>query len=193
MEAAKPKPAAGTESELLDAYYALSKVVKAEGKKPVGERDYTEVKKKLRELAENEAAGKAQRYAEFTLKQVGRFELACTVGKEMQLQNKELEKVTGKIDEARAARLAQIENLGKFAVIGKLEGSNIYSAGGQPKRYRILDASGKTICYIVPTGAAAGKDMSKLIGKKVGVVGKIKPHEATARALVEFTEVVVID
>ncbi len=189
----KPEPPAGTESELLDTYYALSKLVKAEGKKPVSERDYSDVKKKLQELADNEAAGKAQRYAEFTLKQVERFELACTVGKEMALQNKELEKVTGQIDEARAARLAQIENLGKFAVIGKLEGSNIYRAGAQPKRYRILDGSGKTICYIVPTGAAVGKDMSKLIGKKVGVVGKIKPHEATARALVEFTEVVAID
>jgi len=189
----KPKPPAGTESDLLDTYYALSKLVKAEGQKPIAERDYTEVKKKLQELAENEAAGKAQRYAEFTIKQVERFELACTVGKEMQLQNKALEKVTGQIDEARAARLAQIENLGKFAVIGKLEGSNIYSAGGQPKRYRILDGSGTTICYIVPTGAAAGMDMSKLLGKKVGVVGKIRPHEATARALVEFTEVVSIE
>jgi len=190
---AAPKPPVGTESDLLDTYYALSKLVKAEGQKPIAERDYTEVKKKLQELAENEAAGKAQRYAEFTIKQVERFELACTVGKEMQLQNKALEKVTGQIDEARAARLAQIENLGKFAVIGKLEGSNIYSAGGQPKRYRILDGSGTTICYIVPTGAAAGMDMSKLLGKKVGVVGKIRPHEATARALVEFTEVVSIE
>jgi len=190
---AAPKPPVGTESDLLDTYYALSKLVKAEGQKPIAERDYTEVKKKLQELAENEAAGKAQRYAEFTIKQVERFELACTVGKEMQLQNKALEKVTGQIDEARAARLAQIENLGKFAVIGKLEGSNIYSAGCQPKRYRILDGSGTTICYIVPTGAAAGMDMSKLLGKKVGVVGKIRPHEATARALVEFTEVVSIE
>ena len=178
---------------MLETYYALSKLVKAEGKKPVAERDYTEVKKKLRELADNEAAGKAARYADFTLKQVERFELACTVGKEMALQNKELEKVTGQIDEARAARLAQIENLGKFAVIGKLEGSNVYSAGAQPKRYRILDGSNKTICYIVPTGAATSTDMSKLIGKKVWVVGKIKPHEATARALIEFTEVVAID
>jgi len=193
VAAAKPKPPAGTESDLLDTYYALSKLVKAEEKKPVAERDYSEVKKKLQELAENEAAGKAARYAEFTIKQVERFELACTVGKEMQLQNKELEKVTGQIDEARAARLAQIENLGKFAVIGKLESSNIYRAGGQPKRYRILDGSGTTICYIVPTGAAVGMDMSKLIGKKVGVVGKIRPHEATARALVEFTEVVSIE
>lgn len=190
---AAPKPPVGTESDLLDTYYALSKLVKAEGQKPIAERDYTEVKKKLQELAENEAVGKAQRYAEFTIKQVERFELACTVGKEMQLQNKELAKVTGQIDEARAARLAQIENLGKFAVIGKLESSNIYRAGGQPKRYRILDGSGTTICYIVPTGAAVGMDMSKLIGKKVGVVGKIRPHEATARALVEFTEVVSIE
>jgi len=189
----EPQPEAPGELELLDTYYALTKLVKAEQAKSVEERDYGEMKKKLQELIDNQAAGKAARYAGFTLKQVARFELACTVAKEIELQSKELEKVTDKIDAARDARLAQIENLGKFAVIGKLEGSNIYGAGGQPKRYRVLDDSGQTICYIKPTGAASGKDMSALIGKKVGVVGTIRPHEATGRALVEFTEVVAVD
>jgi uncharacterized protein YraI len=189
----EPAPEAPGESDLLDSYYALTKLVKAQQEKPVGEQDYSEVKKKLKELAENEAAGKAARYAEFTLKQVERFELAGTVAKEIELQNKELEKVTDKIDEARATRLAQIENLGKFAVIGKLESSNIYGAAGQPKRYRILDEGDQTICYVMPTGTAAGKDLTDLIGKKVGVIGQIRPHEATGMALVEFTEVMAVE
>jgi hypothetical protein len=45
----------------------------------------------------------------------------------------------------------------------------------------------------MPTGAAAGKDLSKFIGHKVGLVGKISPHEATARAFVEFSEIVQLD
>jgi len=182
------------ESELLDEYYVLSKLVKAQIQKPMAEQDYAELKEKLSKIAENEAGGRAARYADFTLKQIARFELACTVAKEIKLQNKELQKTTSKISEARKARLAQIENLGKFAVIGKLVDSSVYtSTPGTAKRYRVLDESGKTICYVAATGAAAGKDLSPLIGRKVGLVGDIRPHEATARAFIEFTEIVPLD
>jgi hypothetical protein len=120
--------------------------------------------------------------------------LACTVAKEIELQSKELESTTAKISEARAARLAQIDDLGKFAVIGKLQGSSVYSAtAGQAQRYRVLDESGKTICYVAPTGAAVGKNLTDLIGHKVGLVGEIKPHEATGGAFIEFTEIVPLD
>ena len=184
------------ESDLLDAYYAVSKLVKDEQAKPVTQQDYTAIKEHLAKLAETENGGRAARYAEFTLKQVERFELAGIVAKEIALQRQELEKVSDKIDEARAARLAQIENLGRFAVIGKLESSSLYAStapGGQAQRYRILDESGKTICYVSPTGAVASKDLSSLIGQKVGLVGEIKPHQATGRAFVEFTDIVPLD
>jgi len=182
-----------TESELLDAYYALSKLVKAEHDKPMAGQNYAAVKEKLLAIAQNQAAGKAARYADFTLKQVERFELAGTVSKEIELQSKQLSKVTEKIDEARQARLAEIKDFGKFAVIGKLENSSLYGTSDQTKRYRILDDSGKTVCYVAPVGAAAGQDLSKLIGKKVGLVGQIEPHEATARAFIKFTEIVPLE
>jgi uncharacterized protein YgiM (DUF1202 family) len=198
-ETAESAPEAEVEeagaSDLLSEYYALSKLVKEQRQKPVSEQDYKEIKVKLAELAENEAGGKAARYAEFTLKQVERFELACTVAKEIALQKKELETATTKIDEARAARLAQIDTLGKFAVIGKLATSSLYSStpAGSAERYRVLDESGKTICYVAPTGAAASKDWAKFVGHKVGLVGDIRPHEATAGAFIEFTEMVQLD
>jgi uncharacterized protein YgiM (DUF1202 family) len=182
------------ESELLDEYYTLSKLVKEQLQKPLADQDYAEIKEKLSELVGNSAGGRAARYADFTLKQVERFELACTVAKEIKLQSKELKDTTSKISEARAARLAQIDNLGKFAVIGKLQSSSVYaSAAGQAKRYRVLDESGKTVCYVAPTGAAVGKDLSQLIGHKVGLVGNIQPHLATGRAFIEFTEIVPLD
>jgi len=183
-----------TESDLLDAYYALSKLVKEERNKPMAQQDYSELKEKLRELAENPIGGRATRYADFTLKQVERFELAGTVAKEMAMQSKELEKVSERISEARDVRLAQIDDLGRFAVIGKLETTSVYAQPvGQAQRYRILDESGRTICYVAPTGAAVGKDLSGLIGRKVGLVGEIQPHQATARAFVEFSEIVPLD
>lgn len=183
-----------SESELLDVYYVLSKQVKEERNKPVAQQDYTEVKDKLRKLVESQQGGRAARYADFTLKQIERFELAGTVAKEMAMQSKELEKVNEKIGEAREVRLAQIDDYGRYAVIGKLENTSVYAASAaQGKRYRILDESGKTICYVSPTGAAAGKDLSAFVGQKVGLVGEIQPHQATARAFVEFSDIVLLD
>ncbi len=177
----------------LDLYYALAEQVKAERDKPVAEQNYAEMKQKLTDLVGRKESGRAARYAEYTLKQVERLELACKVAKEMELQNKELQKVTTKIDEARAARLAQVVDLSKFAIMGKFENSSVYNAGGQTKRFRILDESGKTVCYVMPTGSAATMDLNKYVGHKVGLVGKIQPHEATARALIEFSEIAQLD
>jgi len=177
----------------LDLYHALSEQVKAEHQKPIAEQNYAQIKKKLLELVANKDGGRTTRYAEYTLKQVERYELACTVSKEMELQNKELQKVTAKIDEARVTKLAQVVDTSKFALVGKLENSSVYGTAGSMKRFRMLDDSGKTVCYVTPTGTAAGMDLSKFVGHKVGLVGKIEPHEATARALIQFNEIVQLD
>jgi uncharacterized protein YgiM (DUF1202 family) len=183
----------GTESELLDAYYAIVNQVKAEHAKAVADQNYAPVREKLQEIAKNPAAGKAVRYAEFTLKQVERFELAGTVLKELEVQSQERAKINSKIDEAREARLAQIEDLGKFALVGTLATSSLYPSTDLTRRYRVLDDSGKTICYIAPAAGAAGQDLTSLIGKKVGLIGEIQPHEPTARAFVTYTRVVPLD
>jgi len=183
-----------TESDLLDTYYALSKLVKEERNKPMSQQDYAEIKEKLKVIAENKGGGRAARYADCTLKQVERFELAGTVAREVELQSKEREKLNEKIGEARQVRLAQIEDLGRFAVIGKLENTSIYApAAGQARRYRLLDDSGKTVSFVSPTGAAAGLDVDKFVGRKVGLVGEIQPHQPTGRAFVEFSEIVPLD
>jgi uncharacterized protein YgiM (DUF1202 family) len=177
----------------LDLYYALNEQIKVERAKPPAEQNYTEIKKKLTELAADKASGRAARYSEYTLKQVERYELACKVSQEVALQNKELQKTTAKIDEARATKLAQIVDLSKYAITGKLENSSVYTGTGQARRYRVLDDTGTTVCYVMPTGPAASVDLSKFVGHKVGLVGKISPHEPTARAFIEFTEIVQLD
>ncbi|MCX5646006.1 MAG: SH3 domain-containing protein [Phycisphaerae bacterium] len=177
----------------LDLYYALVDKMKAEHNKPLGEQNYTDVKKKLAALAASKDGGRAARYADFTLKQVERYELACTVAKEVSQQDKQLQKTNAKIDEARTTKLGQIPDSSKFAVVGTLETSSVYTGTGQTQRYRILDDAGKTICYVTPVGAAVNTDFSKLIGRKVGLVGKISASEATGRAFIEFTEIVLLD
>ncbi|MEN6428166.1 MAG: SH3 domain-containing protein [Phycisphaerales bacterium] len=175
----------------LDIYYALAERVSVERAKPLAEQDYTEIKTKLQELVAKQDGGRAMRYADYTLKQVERFELACKVAKEVELQNKERTKVTGKIDEARAAKLAQVVDTSRFSIIGKLESSSVY-ADSPVKRYRLLDETGKTVSYATPTGAAAA-DCEKLVGHKVGLVGKVKLQDVAGRAIIEFSEIVPLD
>jgi hypothetical protein len=178
------------EAEMLKKYYALKEQIEAERAKPLAQQNYAEIKKALTEISENKEAGKAARYAEFATKQVEGVELALTVRKQVQLQNANLEQIKERIDQARAKRLAEVEDLGRFAVIGELATSNVYNADVGVKHYRILDESGKTVCYAVPTGQASNTDLQSLISQKVGLVGAIEPHPPTAGALVKFTEIV---
>lgn len=187
-----PKTIAG-ESENLKAYHTLEKLIKAERDKPVDQQNYTNLKKALAVVAGNKDAGKAVRYCEFALRQIKGFELALVVAKEVQLQNEELQKTQKGIDKAHATRLAQVETLGRFAVIGKLQTSNIFRSEAKLKYYLIKDNSNKTVCYALPTGLALKKDLSKLVDSKVGLIGKIEANPQTAGALVRFTDIVEVN
>ena len=116
-------------------------------------------------------------------------ELAQQVAGELELQDKQFQKAGQRIEKALAARLTQVEDLGRFAVIGKLQTSNVYDSEGELKYYRIIDDSGNTSCYALPDGAARDIDLSKFVGRKVGLVGTIEPHRQTKGALVRFTEI----
>jgi uncharacterized protein YgiM (DUF1202 family) len=180
------------ESENLKAYYTLEKLIKAERAKPLNQQNYTNIKKALTVIATNKDAGKAAKYSEYALRQIKGFELALVITKEVQLQNEELKKSQEGIDKARAASLAQVEALGKYAIIGKFQTSNIFGSG-PAKRYRIMDDKGKTVCYASPTGPIAKKDLSKLAGSKVGLIGKIEASPQISGALVRFTEIVQLN
>ena len=180
------------ESENLKAFYALEKLIKAEQTKPADQQNYEDLKKALSIIAANKDAGKAARYAEFALRQINGFELALNVGKVVQLQNEELKKTQEGIDTARATRLAQVPNLGKFAVIGTLQTSNIYGPEAKIKYFRIMD-NNKTMCYALPTGPAAAMDLTKLVDSKVGLVGAIEANPQTAGAVVHFTDITEVN
>ena len=181
------------EAQALEEYYALEKQIESERTKPVAQQNYVNIKKALTEISSNKNAGKAARYAGFAIKQVERLKLALEVTKAVQLQNTQLQQVQERIDKARAARLAKIRDLGRFAVIGKLQTSNVYGSEKELKHYRITDDSGKTICYALPADSASKMDLSKFIDSRVGLIGTIEPHPQTAGALVRFTEIAKLD
>ena len=163
------------EAQKLTEYYALEKQLKAEKEKPLEQQNYETLKKAFVEIAGNKEAGKAARYSEFAIKQIEQCELAQRVSTEVELQDAQFEQTKQKIEQAREAKLAQMQDLSKFAVIGQLQISSIYGPEEQTRRYRLIDRStGKTICYAQPTGPAAGIDITGLIGQQVGLVGTIE-------------------
>jgi len=174
----------------LKKYYALAKLIEAERAKPIAQQNYEKIKKELTEIAGSEKADKAARYSESALKLVERYEWAFKVEKAVRLQDAELQRILEGIDKARIIKLAEVEDLGRFAAIGQLKTSNIYGTEPELKHYRIIDDSGKTICYALPTGSASKMDLSKFVDRKVGLVGTIEPHPQTENALVRFIETV---
>jgi len=177
------------EAEKLREYYALEKQIETEQAKPMAQQNYADIKKALLEIVGNKEAGKAARYAKFAAKKIERFELALAVAKQVQLQDKQFQQIQQRIDKARDARLAKVQDLGRFTVVGQFQTSSIYGQEPQLKLYRLIDDSGNTICYTMPTGSALKMDLSKLTGRRVGLLGTIEPHPQTAGALVRFTEI----
>jgi hypothetical protein len=178
------------EAEKLREYYGLQKQIEAEQSKPMARQNYANIKKKFAEIANNKEAGKATRYSEFTIKQIEGFELALAVGKEARLQDEQLQQIREQIEKARATKLSQVRELGRFAVIGQFQTSNIYAGRAELIHYRITDDSGKTLCYAVASGSASEMDLGEFLGRKVGLVGTIEPHPQTAGALVRFAGIV---
>ncbi|MFQ6036822.1 MAG: SH3 domain-containing protein [Sedimentisphaerales bacterium] len=177
------------EAEKLKEYYALQEQIKAERAKPIYQANFADIKKRLTEIANNKEAGKAARYAKYVIRQIEGFELALAVAKEVQLQNTQLKQIIERIDKARTTRLAKVQDLGRFVVVGVFAPFATYGPG----HYRIVDDSGKMICYALPSEEASETDLSKFIGRKVGLVGAIQPHPQTAGALVRFKEIVELN
>lgn len=182
----------GPESEQLKLFYALQDVVEAERKKPLNEQDYSRVKKNLEQIAGNSKSPKASRYAKFLIEQIKCYELAAAVEKADSRQNDQLNSLYQKIEDAHETKMTQMQDLGRFSVVGTLKKSSVYGPQPDMLRYIITNPAGKIICYAVPVGSAASIDLSQMFGKDVGLVGKIEPHPQTASALVKFTDIEVI-
>ena len=140
-------------------------------------------------IAENKTAGKAALYAKSVLKDIEGLELVRIVGKEVQLQDEQLKNIRERIAKTRTAKLANLKNLDNFAVVGKFKNFMTYGPGN----YRIVDDSGKTVCYALPSGPISQVGLNKLIDKKVGLIGTIEPHRPTKGALIRFTKIVEIE
>jgi uncharacterized protein YgiM (DUF1202 family) len=190
-----PPAATPTEASLLAEYYNLSKQITEEIKKPIEQQDFTGVKGKLKAIADNKDGGRAARYAQYTLKQVERAELAKLAGQDLIQQNEDLKKNLDNIDKAMIEQIGKIPDTSKYIAIGKLQPSALYSTtvSGQSKRYQLVDEAGNIRSYVSPAGNAAAMDMTPFIGHKVGLVGHAQSQAATTKAYVEFSAIDRLD
>jgi len=173
----------------LKKFYSLQRLFNAQREKPIEEQDYSQIKGPLREIANLKDAPKAAKYAQFTLEQIERCQLARDIGKQMKLQDDRLRQTKLRIKEAYDATKTKIVDSGKFAVVGQFQTSIVYGAEGKIRYYRVLDEKGATICYAVPAGLPENIKLRDFAGKKVGLTGSIEPHKETGSALVRFTEI----
>jgi hypothetical protein len=184
---------ARAESEKLKEYYALQQQIEAERAKPIAEQDYTNISRALSAIADDKEVSKAARYARFALKQIERYELAFEVEKAVRLQDAHLQQVKERIEAARATKLAEVPDLGRYTAVGLFRTSSIYDPQLlRETYYRVVDSFGNTVCYAVAEDPAAQMDLSKLQGRQVGLIGTIQPHQQTGDALVKFTEIVAL-
>jgi hypothetical protein len=180
----------------LEQFQAVQEMIKAEKAKSIDQQDYEAIRKALTEIANDKEAiakdkdaEKAAIYAKSVLKRVEGYQLALAIIEKVRLQSEQLTKKTTGINETRTAKLAAMKDLGRFAVTGKLQPFTLYGAG----HYRIVDNSGKMLCYALPSGQVSRMDLTGLIGQKVGIVGTIQPHLPTKKAMVRFSEIVPLN
>jgi len=177
------------ESEPLRQFYALQELFKQQAAKPLAEQDFLNIKSSLEVLAKDESSGRAARYAEFIIEQIKRYELAAAVERQSQILSQQVQETYQNLDESLEEKLAEIPDYGRFAVIGTLRMSQVYSPQPDLMKYVILNPAGKIICYAAAVGNAVSVDLSPYIDQKVGLIGSIEPHPQTAGALVRFTAI----
>jgi hypothetical protein len=182
-----PKPRLN--DEILRKYRDLERRIDEERVKPISEQDYNSIKEALAGIVKNRDSGRAGRYATLQLERINRFEIARHASEKIQEQDKKLAQLRKQIREDGRARLAQIRDLGRFTVIGKLRPSQIYHLQTGPTRYLIVDAEDSAICYAQPVSEEKAPDMSLLVGSKVGVIGQLVTETKSSLPLVIFDQI----
>jgi hypothetical protein len=178
--------APSAEDPRIKQFDELKKAVDAEKVKPVADQNFVEIKKSLNALAADKQS-RISRMAQNLLKTVERYELSQTIAKSIKEQDEQFGKTTEGIEKAKAAKMAEVEDMSVFAVIGQLKESTIEVT---PKLYRVVNSDGKTICYAQAAQSEAQEDLSSYLDKKVGLIGAIETRPSLGDAVVIFTKVI---
>lgn len=180
------------ENELLKQCYDLSAKIDEELKKPLNDQDYTEIKKQLVTIQEDTDAGKAATHAQFLSERIQRYELAKSVTEILQKQDEQLEQAKQNIEKAYQVQLNQIPEEAQFLYTGTLKPSHVYTSKTGSKRYLLLDANGKILCYLVAASPVIEAQLLQKENMTVGINGTIASNQKSLVSLVAVTELASI-
>lgn len=186
---APPRPKVSAEVTRFKEYHKLVEQIDSELAKSIDKQGYKTIKDALKVIADDPKAGKAKNYAKYQLDRIARFELARKVEEEVTRQDAELAEIREQIRKSRSANLTKIPDPGQFIVVGELRESQIYTSQFGPKRYFMVDDTGKIVCYAEAAESAADIDTDKFINRKVGLTGEVASDVYSPISLVKFTEI----
>jgi uncharacterized protein YgiM (DUF1202 family) len=181
------------EAKMLNECQELAKKIDAELEKNIDQQNYKDIIKSLTAIADNPQAGKAMFYARYHLDKAERFDLALTAKKQLKVQKATLAHLRQQIDERRSAKIKNIPDPGRFIVAGELRSSNIYTSRTGRKRFLIVNAAGKILCYAIPDESVADINAEDFLNRKVGLLGKVVSDPHNPVSLVTFTEIVELN
>lgn len=178
------------EKEKLAEYRKLATELDAERVKPIPEQNYTALKAAFEALAKDPEAGKAAKYAAIQLERIERFEVAAQSFADLKQQEKALTELRARIDAEAQAKMNEVPDMGKYAIIGVFRPSMAYAdRTGSSRRFLILGDNDNIVCYAQPTGNAQYRDFTSFYDKKVGLIGVIGTDPASSLGLVQFTDI----
>ena len=132
------------EKEKLAEYRKLANSLDAERLKPIAQQNYTEFKAAFEAMSKDPEAGRAAKYAAIQLERIERFETAARSSADNKVQDQTLAEQRAKIDTEAQTKMAEVPDMGKYAIIGTIKPSLAYgTTNGIPRRFLVLDDSGK--------------------------------------------------
>ena len=156
------------------AYAVAKRMLEEQMLKPVGQRQFAEIRANLEELVKTAQSSSLKLSAAMILRQVQRGELACDAWNRMVKQDEELRITLAKIDDRIQLLAAINEPAGKrpedVVVNGSLAASSVFTVKNTNRRFLVLDDQDKIIYYAVSD--REGLDLNTLVGKKVSLLGE---------------------
>ncbi|MHC4552656.1 MAG: SH3 domain-containing protein [Planctomycetota bacterium] len=171
-------------AEYIKQCHEAAETINAELDKPLEKQNYKAVKGQLIQIKDAEDAGKAKVFAETLLERIASYEMVLNVGKAIEQQNAQLEKIRRKIDKAHQEQLEKVPAAARYLYIGTLKESAVYTGDGGPKRYILSEKSGKIACYVIAGTPEVDAVLQKHLGQIVGVNGGIVSSAKSITAVI---------
>lgn len=170
----------------------LTELINKERKKPLLSQNFDSIKAELKKIIDNKKAGKASRFAQFRMSEVKRYETAKLAAIETAKQDQELKNKIKKIKIDLEKTLVNMPKTSDYTIEGYLFTSSVYSGKTSQTRYLIKNNAGRIVAYATPVGNLKNKNLSNLLGKRVGLTGTQSADPLTPLVLVKFDKISLI-